>query len=58
MQKTFNYLKNVRGELKHVKWPTKREISAYTVVVIAISLLIAGVLGLFDTLLIELIKSL
>jgi len=57
MNKTITYLRNVRGELKHVSWPTSAEVTSYTVVVIAISLIVAGMLGLFDVLLTEIIKS-
>lgn len=30
-----NYLKGVRAELKKVNWPTKKELTNYTVVVLA-----------------------
>lgn len=57
MNKITNYLKNTRAELQHVHWPTQREVTSYTVVVIAISLLVAGMLGLFDVLMLELIGA-
>ena len=44
----FNYLKDVRGEMKHVSWPTRRQVIAYSAVVIAISLATAVYLGLLD----------
>ncbi len=44
----FNYIKEVRGELKHVSWPTRAQIIAYSVVVISISLAVAVYLGLLD----------
>jgi len=46
--KLFNYIKDVRGELKHVSWPTRKQVSYFTAIVIAISLLTAYFLGLFD----------
>lgn len=46
--KIFNYIKDVKGELKHVSWPTKRQVVYFTIVVIIISLLTAYFLGLFD----------
>ncbi|KKW35827.1 MAG: Preprotein translocase, SecE subunit [Candidatus Adlerbacteria bacterium GW2011_GWA2_54_12] len=34
--------------MKHVSWPTRRQVVAYTVVVIGISLITAFYLGLLD----------
>lgn len=44
----FQYFRDVRGELKHVAWPTRGQVSAFTVGVIVISLITAAYLGLFD----------
>jgi len=44
----IQYLKDVRAEMRHVSWPTRRQTVLYTVVVIAISLAAAVYLGLFD----------
>ncbi|MCX6819864.1 MAG: preprotein translocase subunit SecE [Candidatus Adlerbacteria bacterium] len=44
----FNYFKDVRAEMKHVSWPTRRQAITYTVVVIAISILTALYLGAWD----------
>jgi preprotein translocase subunit SecE len=46
--KFFTYIKESFGEIKHIKWPTKKETAAYTVAVIAIALLVAYYLGVFD----------
>jgi len=46
--KLFNYIKDVRGELKHVSWPTRKQVLYFTAIVIAISLFTAYFLGLFD----------
>ena len=43
-----DYLKETRGEMKHVSWPTRRQILAYTAIVIVVSLTVAFFLGLFD----------
>ena len=48
IMKGTNYLKDVRAEMKHVSWPTKRQVVIYTVVVILISFIVAYYLGLFD----------
>lgn len=42
------YLKDTRGELKHVAWPTRTQTIVYAVLVAAISIGIALYLGLFD----------
>jgi len=44
----FNYIKDVKGELKHVSWPTRRQAAYFTILVIALSLFTAYFLGLFD----------
>ncbi|MBY0472855.1 preprotein translocase subunit SecE [Patescibacteria group bacterium] len=44
----FNYFKDVRAEMKHVSWPTRRQAVVYTGVVIAVSLGTAIYLGLLD----------
>lgn len=44
----FNYLREVRAELKHVSWPTRRQALTYTVVVVIVSLATAVYLGLLD----------
>lgn len=48
MSKLTDYLRETRGELKHVSWPTKSQLVAFTVVVIIISILTAYLLGFFD----------
>lgn len=47
--KLIQYLKDVKGELKHVSWPTRSQALALTIVVVGISVLTATVLGLFDS---------
>jgi len=42
------YLKEVKGEMKHVSWPSQRQVVIFTVAVIIISLLTAVYLGIFD----------
>ena len=44
----LQYLKDTRGELHHVAWPTRLQTIVYTVLVIALSLFIAAYLGFFD----------
>lgn len=47
--KLIQYFKDVKGELKHVSWPTRSQALALTIVVVGISVLTATVLGLFDS---------
>ena len=42
------YLKDTRGELHHVAWPTREQTIVYTVIIAAISVFISLYLGLFD----------
>lgn len=51
-----NYFKDVRAEMKHVSWPSRRLTITYTVVVIAISLATSVYLGLLDYLFSDVIK--
>ena len=44
----FDYFRDVRAEIKHVSWPSRRLTIVYTLVVIAISLGTAVYLGLLD----------
>lgn len=48
MGKFSNYIKESIIEIKKVTWPTKKETYRYSFLVIAISLLVAIVLGGFD----------
>jgi preprotein translocase SecE subunit len=42
------YLKDTRGELRHVSWPTRTQALVFTLLVIAISILTSLYLGFFD----------
>ncbi|MSR70572.1 preprotein translocase subunit SecE [Candidatus Kaiserbacteria bacterium] len=52
-----NYFRDVRAEMKHVSWPSRRLTIMYTIVVIAISLGTALYLGLLDYLFSAVIKN-
>lgn len=45
-----DYIRDTRAEIKHVNWPTKQQVIVYTLAVILISVILAVVLGAFDTL--------
>jgi preprotein translocase subunit SecE len=48
MNKLKNYIKTSIEEMKKVTWPTKKETTNYTILVIALSLGVALYLGLLD----------
>jgi len=48
MSKITEYLKETKTELKHVIWPSKRQTIYYTLIVVALSALVAYFLGIFD----------
>jgi preprotein translocase subunit SecE len=48
MSKLINYIRDTRGELAHVSWPTKRQAIALTVLTILVSVLVSLYLGFFD----------
>ncbi len=43
-----DYLRETKGELKHVSWPTRRQAVVFTILVIAVSIGTALFLGFFD----------
>ena len=48
MSKTTEYFKDIKAELKHVNWPTRKQTITYTVFVLVLSILVAYFLGIFD----------
>jgi len=48
IEQLTQYLRDTRGELQHVSWPTKRQALLFTVLVIVISVVVALALGLAD----------
>ena len=44
----IQYLKDTRAELHHVAWPTRSQTIIFTVLVMALSILVSLYLGLFD----------
>ncbi len=43
-----DYLRDTRGELKHVSWPTRKQAIVYTILTIVISVALSFYLGFFD----------
>lgn len=48
MANLLNYFKETKAEMKHVKWPTRKQAVNFTIVVIIVSVFLAYFLGLFD----------
>ncbi len=48
MSKLTDYLRETKNELKHVSWPTRKQATIYTVLVIAISVVVAAYTGALD----------
>ncbi|MFA6586021.1 MAG: preprotein translocase subunit SecE [Candidatus Paceibacterota bacterium] len=48
MSKITEYLKETKAELKHVIWPNRQQTIYYTLIVVALSVIIAYLLGIFD----------
>jgi preprotein translocase SecE subunit len=43
-----DYIRDTRGELKHVSWPTRKQAIVFTVLTIILSVVLALYLGFFD----------
>ncbi len=48
MNKLTNYIKGSIEEMRKVTWPSKKETKDYTLLVIGISIAVAGFLGAID----------
>ncbi len=46
--KITEYIKDTRGEMEHVTWPSRQQALLYASAVVAVSVFIAFLLGLFD----------
>lgn len=46
----LSHIKESRAEMKHVKWPSKKQVINYTIAVILLSLIIAAYVGALDVL--------
>lgn len=43
-----SYFKEVRSEMRHVSWPSRKQTAVYTAVVIGVSIAVAVYLGALD----------
>ncbi len=53
----IQYLRDTKGELAHVSWPSRHQAVAFTALVVVLSILTSIYLGAFDTLFTTLIKK-
>jgi preprotein translocase subunit SecE len=44
----LNFLRDVKGEMKHMNWPTKKVTMTYTILVVVVSIFVAAYVGVFD----------
>ena len=44
----LSHIQESRAEMKHVKWPSRKQVISYTSIVIALSLFIAAYVGALD----------
>ncbi len=56
--KTDNLVRGMMSELKKVTWPTKKEVTVYTIVVVATVVVFTVIIGGFDLIFGELIRLL
>ena len=47
--KPLQFLKETRGELRHVTWPSRRRAVVYAIVILLFSLAVGYTLGGFDS---------
>lgn len=48
MNSFIQYIKDTRAEFAHVKWPTRKQAIAFTLMVIGVSIVVSLILGFFD----------
>ena len=44
----LSHIQESKAELKHVKWPSRKQVVSYTTVVIILSIVIAAYIGALD----------
>jgi len=51
-----SYIKDTKGELRHVNWPTKEQTINFTIVVVILAVFVGILLGFFDFIFTSLLK--
>lgn len=57
INKLKNYLSDVRGEMRKVSWPTRKEWVGHTIMVIVVTVVLALILSGFDLLFTGILKN-
>ncbi|HEY9584181.1 MAG TPA: preprotein translocase subunit SecE [Candidatus Paceibacterota bacterium] len=57
MSKLTDYIKETKTEMSHVSWPTRKQATLYTVLVVIFSVAVSFYLGFFDYIFSLIIKS-
>jgi len=57
IEKIKSFLREVYAELKRVSWLSRKEVLIYTLIVLAVSLIVAAFLGGLDYIFSEIIKK-
>jgi preprotein translocase subunit SecE len=52
----ISHIKEVKAETKNIKWPTKKQVINYTIIVIVLSILLAAYVGALDALFAKLLS--
>lgn len=48
VERTKAYIKGVRSEMRKVTWPSRKELKNFTAVVVAMTAILAAIMGLAD----------
>ncbi|AYO31903.1 MAG: preprotein translocase subunit SecE [Thermoanaerobacteraceae bacterium] len=56
IKKTEKFFREVRSELKKVTWPTKNDLTTYTIVVLVSVVIVSGIIWIADTILYKLLS--
>lgn len=57
MDNLTKYFKDTAAEMRHVKWPTSTQAAIYTVLVVAVSVVVALMLSGFDYIFTRLLET-
>jgi preprotein translocase SecE subunit len=48
MSRLITYIRETRAELAHVVWPSRKQAMIFTLIVVAVSIIVSAFLGFFD----------
>ena len=57
MSKITDYIKETKAEMSHVSWPTRKQATLFTVLVVIFSVAVSFYLGFFDYVFSVIIKA-